>query len=258
MNTNHETRPDDVPEMGDLIDRLVSGELDETARGRVIAWLEAEPARWRLCGLAFLESQMWSHALGWWGNGDRDEVLQPATVASARSKKKPVQPWPRLGRKLQRLGYMAALAASVLVAFGLGVLSAGMIFGFGPNLDTQPTARSRSGNPDKPPVDPAIAVVEGDSEERRSTQRPMLASFTARAGALETTVHLPVVSVGHSLPETADAPPAVSDYVRQQWERRGFDVQTQRRYLFATLPDGERAVVPVDNVKFDPIPIHVY
>ena len=48
--------------MNGQLDRLVSGELDEQDRGPVIAWLEEDPRRWRLCGLLFLESQTWSQA----------------------------------------------------------------------------------------------------------------------------------------------------------------------------------------------------
>jgi hypothetical protein len=148
------------------------------------------------------------------------------------------------------------LAASVLVAFGLGVLSASMLRG--PALKSAPIASGRNGDSDKPIVEPTIAAGKEDTQKLRpATQRPVLAAFAARAGAVETTVQIPVVSVDDAR-EAVAPPPVVPDYVRQQWERRGFDVQTQRRYLFAVLPNGERAVVPVDNVKFRPIPINVY
>jgi hypothetical protein len=121
-----------------------------------------------------------------------------------------------------------------------------------------PTASSHGGDANGPTVEQQIAATDTDSDPPSTAHKPILASFTARAGAVETTVHAPVVPVGDTSGELAAAPPALPDYVRRQWERRGFDVQTQRRYLFATLPGGERVVVPVDDLKFNPIPIRVY
>src|SRR5437773_7780048 len=45
-----------------LIDRLVSGDLEETRRQELLAWLEEHPDRWRKCALAFLEAQLWRQA----------------------------------------------------------------------------------------------------------------------------------------------------------------------------------------------------
>src|SRR5258707_481533 len=53
-------------ELPGLLDRLVCGELDELPRGRLLEWLDEDPLRWRACGLAFLEAQTWSQALGQW------------------------------------------------------------------------------------------------------------------------------------------------------------------------------------------------
>ena len=43
--------------------------------------------------------------------------------------------------------------------------------------------------------------------------------------------------------------PAISDYDRKQWEKRGFEVTEERRYLPARLPDGREVVVPVSKVN---------
>jgi hypothetical protein len=155
-----------------------------------------------------------------------------------------------------RLGYAAALAASVLVAFGLGVVWA-ELFGSS-STGSAPMASGRMGNADERPVEPKIAAADEDSDKPPSAHEPTLAAFTARVGGVETTIHVPVRLVGDASHEMAAAPPALPDYVRRQWERCGFDVQTQRRYLFPTLPTGERVVMPVDDLKFNPIPIHVY
>ena len=49
----------------------------------------------------------------------------------------------------------------------------------------------------------------------------------------------------------------IPDYVRQQWERRGFKVSLARRFLFAKLADGRQIVVPVEQLRVNPLPIHV-
>ena len=45
-----------------VIDRLVDGELDETARAAALRALDAEPGGWRRCATAFLEAQAWRQA----------------------------------------------------------------------------------------------------------------------------------------------------------------------------------------------------
>jgi hypothetical protein len=61
------------------------------------------------------------------------------------------------------------------------------------------------------------------------------------------TLQLPVAS------QPADAAPAaaaaVSDYDRQKWAKRGFEVHEERRFLPARLPDGRPVVVPVNKVR---------
>ncbi len=291
MNTE---RSDSGAEMGNLIDRLVCGEIDEPARGRLLAWLEEQPTRWRLCGLAFLETQVWSHALGTW-HQDGDEQLAhgeascddakrgdiPDTVAR-RASEEPAElltrmvsedsanrvPRSRVGFVLSgsvrsprsaRLGYAAALAASVLVAFGLGLLSRGAFFGS--NGHSAPVAAggpAATGDQPLPPENSVAARVP--DEAAAASDQPVLASITARAGLgpAETSFQIPVVPATGTSTQAADSRSIVPEYVRQQWERRGFAVETQRRYLFATLPSGERVVVPVDNVQFNKLPIKVY
>jgi hypothetical protein len=41
----------------------------------------------------------------------------------------------------------------------------------------------------------------------------------------------------------------ISDYERRMWERRGFEVIEELRYLPARLPDGRVVMVPVNKVQ---------
>ncbi len=78
---------------------------------RSLNWLEEDPHRWRLCGLLFLESQMWSQVTRECacGNATKESpVPHPAVLAD-----KPQN------RRRQLLN-VAILAASVLLSFCLG------------------------------------------------------------------------------------------------------------------------------------------
>jgi hypothetical protein len=50
---------------------------------------------------------------------------------------------------------------------------------------------------------------------------------------------------------------SISDYERRMWERRGFEVIEELRYLPARLPDGRIVMVPVNKVqlKFKGTPV---
>jgi hypothetical protein len=41
----------------------------------------------------------------------------------------------------------------------------------------------------------------------------------------------------------------ISEYDRQKWERRGYQLSKEKRFLPAELPDGKKVVVPVEQVK---------
>src|SRR5687767_11938198 len=55
------------------LDRLVAGELSENDRRSLLAWLDEDAGRWRMCALAFLEAQVWEAAAA-------DEAPAPATL----------------------------------------------------------------------------------------------------------------------------------------------------------------------------------
>jgi hypothetical protein len=155
-------------------------------------------------------------------------------------------------------GYLAAVAAGVIGAFGLGLLSGRSLLGS--NDHSVPAAVSAAASDQ--PVGLEGTDVDGIPGERvPESEQPIMASFTAHPGhgsVAETTFQVPVVPASGAPAEATDVPDDLPDYVRQQWERRGFAVATQRRYLFATLPSGERVVVPVENIQFNRLPVTVY
>jgi hypothetical protein len=52
-------------------------------------------------------------------------------------------------------------------------------------------------------------------------------------------------------PDTAASEPesSISDYERKQWERRGYELVEENRYLPAKMPDGRPVMVPVKKIR---------
>jgi hypothetical protein len=89
---------------------------------------------------------------------------------------------------------------------------------------------------------------------------PVLASLSLQSplgAAQPATVQIPVIP-SDSQTAAVNQLDKIPDYVRQQWERRGYRVTTERRYLFAKLPDGRQVVVPVEQLCVNPLPAQVY
>jgi hypothetical protein len=237
-------RQDDGDDLERQLERLAAGDLDEPARGPLLAWLEQDARRWRLFGLVALEAQTWSQALGEW----------PAS-ASPRAERCPWAPPPAAPASRPRrhgAAWAAALAASLLAAFGLGYATRGGADAAGPVAAT--------GEPGHPTIERAVADDDRAVPREALPPEAVLASLAVRsglpAGSLAS-VHIPLAP---SEPDAAsDSPPAgaVSDYVRQQWRRRGYDLVVHRRYMFARLADGTQVAVPVEQVSFQPIPSRV-
>jgi len=209
------------------IDRLVSGDLPEPDRRSLLAWLDEEPSRWRACALAFLEAQTWEQA-----------------TAATREGEARAEPLVRgSGFRVQEGGANAkrrwsdwlAIAGMLLVAFAAGAI-AGMRW--------------------IPPPTPASQFAQSEPSPLSPPTGPQLATVSVRTNLdprLTAQLTLPV--------EPAEAMPAaassIPDYVRKQWERRGYELVEETRYLPAKMPDGRTVMVPVNRVqlKFKGIPV---
>jgi len=86
-----------------------------------------------------------------------------------------------------------------------------------------------------------------------------MASFNVETGGGSgrmTPIQIPVVPAATDAGQERDHS-EIPEYVRQQWERRGYKVSLERRFMFAKLADGQQVVVPVEQVRVNPIPIHI-
>jgi hypothetical protein len=229
MNSN--TKHDSAPQidMAAKLERLVCGELDEQARAPLLAWLDAEPSRWRVCGLLFLEAQTWSQAFENW--------TEPAPLA--QRPKVAVTTDNRTSRgRWRRTTEIVGLAASVLVAFLLGAAA------------QQHRHLTR---------DAAVSTVVNRSDVDAATTSdanpaPVMAMLpmASRAGMPVPALHIPVVP--QSASDSKAGVESVADYVRRQWERRGYHLDVERRYLIAKLPGGQQIAVPLRQYSITPLP----
>ena len=219
MSKPIENQPDPTPDVA--IDRLVDGCLDDAERRVLLLKLEDEPDGWRRCALAFLEDQAWRAALG--VPAAPNVLKAPAVVPRRR--------WPVMLR-------MSA-AASVLAA----TFAAGFATGGAPRSGIEPATgwqAASKADPARsgialPPIREVgyVDVVDASNGESPPGRVPILA--------------------GPGLDERwlREQPPSVPEYVRAQWERKGYQVDERRRLVSLDLEDGRRVEIPVDEVNVE-------
>lgn len=213
------------------LDLLACGELDVPTRKSLFVWLDAEPFRWRMCALACLEAQTWNEALG--DAAESKETFGQAfgrgreTLAELSEKTRAEL---RVSQRAQRsrVSTLAAVAALFLIAFSLGALSRGWL---GPSREVVVENPGNSGQLE--PSGPLMATVALRQE---------------RGSNIPATLQIPVMAVKKSAAEMP-ASSSISEYDRQKWERRGYQLIKERRFLPAELPGGKKVVVPVEQIK---------
>ena len=206
-------------DMQPWLDRLACGELDEVSRKNLLGWLDAEPLRWRDCALALLEAQAWNESL---------EHLDEK--APAMNKNSPISL--RDKSQVPLALRWASLAAVLLIAFALGALYRGSFLPESEMVVKKQTL-------------PAADHVTGAEESG-----PLMATVSLKPdlrSEIPATMQIPVRAVQNL--EAAQSAAPISEYDRQKWERRGYQLTRERRYLPAQLPNGKKVVVPVEQVK---------
>jgi len=103
------------------IDRLVSGDLAQVERVQLLAWLDEVPARWRRCGLAFLEVQTLSQALQALPDEESgaprlDDQSSADLIARLQAEAAPLSTPTRTRRSPLAIGLVVAAAAVLVVA----------------------------------------------------------------------------------------------------------------------------------------------
>ena len=223
------------------LDRLVSGDLSAPERRSLLAWLDEEPSRWRTCGLAFLEAQNWTEALETLEEDPRGSTAPPSTEISKNDRKK------QIGERKSSLRLLA-LAASVLLA-----LTSGIVIGRQWDSHAGPAIANIPHIADGPTASPMPGHENSKSGQVQLATVSLPTDLSPNVAAL---VQLPVKTA--SSDAAANKASSIPDHVRKQWERRGFELKEERRFLPARLADGREVVVPVNEVQVKYIGNQVY
>lgn len=228
-------------------DRLVDGELSADEYRALVASLDDEPAGWRRCALAFLESQAWAGELTGVRKGMTlsDDAIQSPTSMTPDKNVLPAR------KKTFRLTTILAMAASFLVAFALGIM---MPRWFPAGGTSEPTVA------EMPREKPAITNVATSDNH---IQQPRIQSFKP-IGNLQFVVNGPGESstpIGdvpfYEYPGSADEwlndqKPALSPEVLQTLEDRGHRIERQIEYVPVLLDDGRQVIVPIERYQIRP------
>ena len=212
-----------VPEIDSAIDCLVANELDADARRRLLLQLERSPDGWRRCALAFLEDQAWRSALAKPNEGAVPRAPASEPRAQARSKLTP-----------------ARIGSYVLVATLGGLIATLGVRWLRPSVE-RPTSLDvattlQSGSPAvEVAVEPGqpigwISLIDPSAGESMPQRVPVLAATAANQRWLQ------------------EQPATMPEYVRAQWERRGYEVEENHRLVGLSLDDGRQVAIPVDEV----------
>jgi hypothetical protein len=246
-----------------LFDRLVDGELAEADRRTLLLSLDHQPSGWRQCALAFLEAQSWRDLLGSAAEEPAPAAAETA-VETAEAAIEPIQkrqlesgaaefvstaasfsPPRRRGLPRHWL-WIGEMAASFLVAFSLGLWIRG---GF---------VTTNSGAPGSVATitDPRVATDQRAAPRGASEQAgngTQVVDMVIRgAGGQEQRMQVPLVD-NRGMGWWQSQPPAVvPDAVRRTVEQAGGRIRQERRYWSVELPDGRRALVPVDQIEVVP------
>jgi hypothetical protein len=204
------------------IDRLVSGDLGDEDRLELLAWLDAEPARWRKCGLAFLEAQALREALA-------PRLAQASRCAAPLSRR--------------RSALSALAAAALLSAFGLGWAA-----GHRPPKHDDWDSRDAQST-DSVDASQNVAAVHPVSSSRPDA--PSIVGYVRvriGEGPSAHDIRVPVIAATVGDSSWQQTPGPMPDYVRQQWERQGYRVTERRQSVPFKLADGRQVDIPVDHV----------
>ena len=225
-------------------DRLVDGELSAEEYRTLIASLDDEPGGWRHCALTFLESQALvgelsgvrrGMTLG--DEGGNSPATAPAHKGHAQQR----------GPISFRLITFLAMAASFLVAFGLGI-AAPRWFG-GVNAPT--VAESSRGSPTE-----VAGGANSSNPPRRESFKPIgnVRLVVDGPGGDSTAVgDVPIYDLPEPMEQwLANERPALSPEVLQTLENRGHSIERQVEYVPVLLDDGRQGIVPIERYQIRP------
>jgi hypothetical protein len=238
-----------------LIDQIIDGSLGPGELRLALSRLDHEPDGWKRCTLAFLEAQCWREAF---------RALEGHSVAeSARGCGAIGSRQATVDQRRTRSWRGAAAAGIIAASFALGWVShrAGPREVASPSVPASSSpivADVRHDSPTElviPASDDAPPPAGSDSGFAVDRPRPSSGEFVQTVGQLR----IGPDGAGATVPILAGPgingdwlqtqQPPLSEYEQALLQRHGYQVDQRRRLLSATLADGRRVSVPVDQVE---------
>jgi hypothetical protein len=225
-------------------DLLADGELGEAERRELLTALEQEPGGWRRCALAFLEAQCWR------------QTMRTRTAHAPREEGDLCTPHaPREGghhaerdeykrRHMRRLGVLAAMAASFLIALTAGTQLPR--FWNGRNGAVAPTNEQVA---DRPAVETPRRVLPQTDADAGAWRTVTLSMPDGPQGSGRS-IELPACERASIDPAwVRSIPSAITPELAQSLQQSGYEIRQRRGVLPFEMNDGRRLVVPVDRVE---------
>lgn len=222
-----------------LLDLLVDGELSETQRREVLQRFDRQPQGWRDCALAFLEAQSWQREM----SGLAREPVPSAPNSASPASSQPASWW-----NLRSLGTLLAMAASLLVAFGLGI----GLNRLGSDRRAPEAVDFAVTNPTSPSALPAFGASNAPGNS--SAPNNVTLVLDGANGKPGSRVQVPVIDQRMADPAwLMNRPSAVPSDVLEALQRMGNQVHQQRQLLPFRMDDGRELLVPVDRLDVQPV-----
>ncbi|WP_145435878.1 hypothetical protein [Lacipirellula limnantheis] len=232
-----------------LIDRLVDGELSGNERRDLLASLEAQPDGWRRCALAFIEVQTWREAMGSVLRERKAPADAGNTMDVAQDASATISPAPNETSRSQ-LGTWFAVAASVVVAFGLGRQSG----------STRSTSEPANQQLASAPTTISQKKIDAQQSENAGRGDAITLVVNDRDG-VSRRIEVPLVE-GQQLGRAfGNVPNWTSPELDRQLDERGLDLDARRRYAPLYFEQENKIVpmvVPVDDAVVRPANRPVY
>ncbi len=228
------------------LDLLVDGELEEAERHELLTRLDGQPDGWRRCAMAFLEAQCWRQ--------ECTDFLGKAAVAAPPPQGRAIPaPGRRERRLVERAATPLAMAASFVIALGLGWMVQGMRrTGPAPALLPEPIAQSGLDAQTAEPANPPTPERPQRPVAPRSPWQMVTLAANGPDGDRGQTIHLPACEQQHlDRHWPGGLPSALPCDLLESLQRAGYRVRRHRELLPVDMQDGRRLVVPVEQVEVE-------
>lgn len=222
------------------LDQLVDGELSQDEYRQLLVELDQAPEGWRRCAHAFLESQALGQAL---------PLVMQAPPSRPQTELTPsAEATPSSGNlSFRRMEMLAAMAACVAVAFGLGWF----VSDFGMPLGGM-------GQSDIADVQDPPGPLPTDGLQQAA--KPQFVYLNQWDGVNGSGMPIPIDPTKKYDPKRAwDASWGMTPQQMQQLQKQGHQLETHNRMIPISMDNGDQVVVPMQEVivqEKPPLPFH--